>query len=124
MFAGRYFKEIPLSEDVDLNIVADRPSDLAATPEQIAAHKKLVEQALKLFGTHHYDEYEFLLGLTDTMGGIGLEHLRSSENTHPREYFNKWKEGSAGPDLLAHDVTNRWHAKYRRPSHLFTPHYR
>ncbi|HEY9554528.1 MAG TPA: peptidase M61 [Allosphingosinicella sp.] len=124
MFAGRYFKEIPLSEDVDLNIVADRPSDLAATPEQIAAHKKLVEQALKLFGTQHYDEYEFLLGLTDTMGGIGLEHLRSSENTHPREYFTKWKEGSAGRDLLAHEMTHSWNGKYRRPADLFTSDYR
>ena len=124
MFAGRYFKEIPLSQDVDLNIVADRPADLAATPAQIAAHKKLVEQALKLFGTQHYDEYEFLLGLTDTMGGIGLEHLRSSENTHPRTYFTEWDKGSAGRDLLAHEMTHSWNGKYRRPADLFTPDYR
>jgi predicted metalloprotease with PDZ domain len=124
MFAGRYYKEVPLTEDVDLNIVADRPSDLAATQEQIAAHKRLVEQALKLFDSKHFDEYEFLLGLTDTMGGIGLEHLRSSENTHPRTYFTEWKEGSAGRDLLAHELTHSWNGKYRRPAGLWTPDYR
>src|SRR3546814_1038539 len=64
MFAGRYFKEIPLSEDVDLNIVADRPSDLAATPEQIAAHKKLVEQALKLRSEEHTSELQSLMRIS------------------------------------------------------------
>src|SRR3546814_20487324 len=50
MFAGRYFKEIPLSEDVDLNIVAARPSDLAATPAQIATHKTRAPNAQNLSG--------------------------------------------------------------------------
>src|SRR3546814_21101129 len=37
MFAGRSFKEFPLSEAVVLKIVADRPRDLAATPDQNTA---------------------------------------------------------------------------------------
>lgn len=124
MFAGRHFQAVPLAKDVNLNLVADRAEDLASTPEQIAAHKKLVDQTLKLFGTQHYDEYEFLVALTDKLGGIGLEHLRSSENSHPRTYFTEWDKGSAGRDLLAHEMTHSWNGKYRRPADLFTPDYR
>ncbi|HWH17736.1 MAG TPA: peptidase M61 [Allosphingosinicella sp.] len=124
VFAGRHFRTIPLSNDVDLNIVADRPQDLAATPEQIAAHRRLVEQAEKVFGGQHYDEYEFLLALTSELGGIGLEHLRSSENSRPRGYFTDWNSGSAGRDLLAHEMTHSWNGKYRRPAGLWTPDYR
>jgi predicted metalloprotease with PDZ domain len=123
IFAGRYFRTIPLAADVNLNIVADRAQDLEATPEQIAVHKKLVEQAIKLFGTKHFDQYEFLLALTKELGGIGLEHLRSSENSHPRGYFTDWNSGSADRDLLAHEMTHSWNGKYRRGADLFTPDY-
>ncbi len=124
MFAGRYYRRENLGQDVWLNIFADRPGDLAATPEQMAAHRRLVEQTLKLYGAKHFDEYEFLLALTDKMGGIGLEHLRSSENSHPREYFTEWDKRSAGRDLLAHEFNHSWDGKYRRGADLFTPDYR
>lgn len=124
MFAGRYYRRERLSPDVNLNIFADRPADLAATPAQIDAHKRLADQALKLYGTKHYDEYEFLVALTDKLGGIGLEHLRSSENSHPRSYFTDWDKGSAGRDLLAHEMNHSWNGKYRRGADLFTPDYR
>ncbi len=124
LFAGRYYRREKLAPDVNLNIFADRPQDLEATPEQSAAHRRLVDQTLKTFGSKHYDEYEFLLALTEQLGGIGLEHLRSSENSHPREYFTDWNIGSAGRDLLAHEYAHSWNGKYRRGADLFTPDYR
>lgn len=124
VFAGRYFRKFKLTEDVNLNVMADRPEDLAATPEQIAAHRRLVEQAEKVFASQHYDEYEFLLALTKQLGGIGLEHLRSSENSRPRDYFTDWNSKSAGRDLLPHELTHSWNGKYRRPAGLWTPDYR
>jgi predicted metalloprotease with PDZ domain len=123
MFAGRHYRKVELAPDVDLNIFADRPEDLAAKPEHIEAHRKLVEQALKLYRADHYDEYEFLVALTDQLGGIGLEHLRSSENSHPRTYFTAWDEGSAGRDLLAHELNHSWNGKYRRPAGMIAPDY-
>ncbi len=124
VFAGRHFKKWKLTPTVNLNVVADRPGDLVATPEIIAAHTKLATQAEKLFASRHYDEYEFLVALTDKLGGIGLEHLKSSENSHPRTYFTDWSKGSAGRDLLPHEMTHSWDGKYRRPADLFTPDYR
>ena len=124
IFAGRHFRRERLADNVNLNIFADQPQDLAATDEQIAIHRRLAEQALRLFGGRHFDEYEFLLALTDELGGIGLEHLRSSENSQERNYFTGWSEGSYGRDLLPHELTHSWNGKYRRPAALWTPDYR
>ncbi len=123
MFAGRHYRREKLADDVNLNIFADRAEDLAATPEQLAAHRRLAQQIVKLYRGKHYDEYEFLLALTDELGGIGLEHLRSSENSQPRDYFTAWDKGSAGRDLLAHEFNHSWDGKYRRGADLWTPDY-
>jgi predicted metalloprotease with PDZ domain len=123
MFAGRHYRLEKLRPDVNLHIFADRREDLAAKPEHIEAHRKLVDQTLKLYGADHYDEYEFLLALTDRLGGIGLEHLRSSENSHPRTHFTGWDDGSAGRDLLAHEYNHSWDGKYRRPAGMIAPDY-
>src|SRR5690606_34275061 len=71
VFAGRHFRKWELSPRVTLNVVADDPRELNATPEQIDKHEALVTQAVKLFGAQHYDRYEFLVAITDEMGSIG-----------------------------------------------------
>ncbi len=124
LFAGLHFRREKLADDVNLNLFADRPEDLAATPAQLAAHRRLVQQIKALYGAVHFDEYEFLLALSGELGDIGLEHLQSSENGHKRTYFTKWDEGSAGRDLLAHEMNHSWDGKYRRPADLWTPDYR
>ena len=123
VFAGKYFRREQLTPKVGLNIVADEAKYLAATPAQIAAHRKLVEQAVKLFGVEHYDRYEFLLALTDEMGGIGLEHHRSSENGVNREYFTEWDKGPGRRNLLPHEMTHSWNGKFRRPAGNWTPNF-
>ncbi|MGH6782193.1 MAG: peptidase M61, partial [Sphingomonadaceae bacterium] len=79
---------------------------------------------VKLFGVQHYDKYEFLLALTDEMGGIGLEHHRSSENGVDREYFTEWDKGPGRRGLLPHEMTHSWNGKYRRPAGNWTPDFR
>lgn len=127
MFAGRYFKRYDLDASskspVRLNIVADRPELLAATPEQIEQHRELVRQADKLYGARHYDHYDFLLALTERMGGIGLEHHRSSENGTDPEYFTEWSKNAPSRNLLPHEYNHSWDGKYRRPADLWTPNY-
>ncbi|HWL47134.1 MAG TPA: peptidase M61 [Sphingomonadaceae bacterium] len=123
MFAGRNVRQEQLDDDVRLTIVADTPAELAATPEQLAAHRRLVDQAVKLFGTRHYDRYEMLLAISDTLGGIGLEHHRSSENGVPPGYFTKWDESAPRRNILPHEFTHSWNGKYRRPAGLWTPDY-
>ena len=124
LLAGRYGRVIPLSERVTLNVFADEPGELVATPAQIDAHKSLVDQAIKTFGSQHYDHYDFLLSITDQLGGIGLEHHRSSENGVTPGYFAKWNEGPGRRNLLPHEYTHSWNGKFRRGADLWTPDFR
>jgi len=122
--AGRYGKTWALSPRVNLTFFADDPKELAATPEQIAAHQRLVDQSVKLFGAQHYDKYEFLLSITDQLGSIGLEHHRSSENGVNPGYFIDWENSVTRRNLLPHEFTHSWDGKFRRGADLWTPDFR
>jgi predicted metalloprotease with PDZ domain len=127
IFAGRYFKRLDLDPGgrapVHLNIVADRADLLEVKPQQLEAHRALIQQAYKLYGSHHYDHYDFLLALTDHMGGIGLEHHESSENGTVPTYFTEWDKNADERDLLPHEYTHSWNGKFRRPADLWTPNF-
>jgi predicted metalloprotease with PDZ domain len=120
LFAGRYFKRIDLAPGakvpVMLNVVADSADQLEATPEQIALHRAMVQQAVKLYGSQHYKHYDFLFAISDEFGGIGREHHQSSENGVKPGYFTEWKKNEAGRDLLSHEYTHSWNGKFRRPA--------
>ena len=121
MLAGRYFRKVQLSPKVRLNIAADRPEELVASDAQLQAHRRLVEQGVKLFGAGHYDHYDFLLSISDRLGAIGLEHQRSSENGVATGYFTRWDEQTQRHNLLPHEYTHSWNGKYRRGADLYTP---
>jgi len=125
VYAGRYFKRLDLTPKGDapvhLDIVADSAKDLETTPEQEQEHRNLAEQAVKLFGSHHYDHYDFLFSLSDTLAGNGLEHHQSSEDGLGADYFTDWDNGAPERDLLAHEYVHSWNGKFRRPADLWTP---
>ena len=124
LIAGAHYRQIPLSPDVTLDVIADTPAELAATPEQIALHRRLVDQAVKTFGAQHYDHYDFLLTISDNLGGQGLEHHRSSEDGVDRGYFTDWENKLRDRNLLPHEYSHSWDGKFRRPADLWTPDYR
>ncbi|WP_029937321.1 M61 family metallopeptidase [Sphingomonas sp. UNC305MFCol5.2] len=124
VLAGRYYRPIELSPRVTLDVFADSPEELEAKPEQIDAHKRLVDQAVKTMGSQQYDHYHFLLSISDELGGIGLEHHRSSENGVKPGYFIKWDDNPTGRNLLPHEYTHSWDGKYRRGADLWAPDYR
>ncbi|MGH6787550.1 MAG: M61 family metallopeptidase [Novosphingobium sp.] len=124
IFAGAYFKKWDLGQKVTLNVIADKPELLDAKPEQIELHKNLVTEARLAFGANHFDHYDLLLALTDRMGGIGLEHHRSSENQLEPNAFVKWDDYEWDRNLLPHEYSHSWSGKFRRPARLWTPDYR
>jgi len=126
LFAGKHHQRIVLAEGkqpVALNVFADDAKSLKPTPEQIKIHQQLVQQMDKLYGARHFDHYEFLLALTDKLGGIGLEHHRSSENSGPVGYFTEWDKSWWMRDLLSHEFNHSWNGKYRRGADLATPNF-
>src|SRR5436305_15133373 len=119
--AGAHSRTIPLSPDVTIDVIADNDQELAAKPDQIAAHERLVQQAVKLFGAQHYDHYDFLLTISDYLGGEGLEHHRSSEDGVKRGYFTDWENQLRDRNLLPHEYTHSWNGKYPPAAALWTP---
>ncbi len=127
LYAGLYYERINLSptptDIVHLDIFADKPDDLKMTPEELGEHKKLVSEADRLYGSHHYKHYDFLLLLSDKVGEVGLEHHQSSEDGQPANYLTDWPNGILDRDLLAHEYTHSWNGKFRRPDDLWTPNF-
>nr|WP_246328911.1 peptidase M61 [Brevundimonas lenta] len=125
MFAGKHYRRIDLDpggrSPVHLNLVGDTAASLEASAERIAQYQALVDQADRLFGARHFDHYEFLLGLTSKMGGIGLEHHRSSENTASPSFFTGPSPDYGSRTLLPHEFTHSWNGKFRRPSDELVP---
>lgn len=127
MFAGQFYREFDLDPGARapfrLAVVADREDQLAATDEQIALHRALVKQTYKVFGPGRYSHYTQLLALSETLGGIGLEHLRSNEIRREGSYFTEWKDSAVGRDVFAHELAHSWNGKWRRPAGLATPNF-
>lgn len=145
VFAGRYFRSIVLDPvpagtgvkaapksgislgtstgepAVRLDIVADTPASFDIKPEQLAAHRKLVQETYAVFGARHFDHYDMLLALSDHFGDIGLEHHRSSENRRLPGYFVDWDKEGPGRSILPHEFTHSWNGKFRMPAGLATP---
>ncbi len=125
LYAGRYVAKLDLDPDskipVHLNVFADRPEDLVVKPADLAAHRSLVQQAYRNFGSHHYDHYDFLFSLSGAMDGIGLEHQRSNEVGQGEEYFTDPEKSAPNRDLLPHEFTHSWNGKFRRPADLWSP---
>jgi len=124
VYAGVNFERMNLSTGPDnpvyLDVFADKPEQLEITPEELQYHKNLVIQAQKLCNSRHYDHYDFLFSLSNTVGGKGLEHHQSSEDGTRANYFTDWPAGIVGRALLAHEYFHSWNGKFRRPADLWT----
>ncbi|WP_036141358.1 M61 family metallopeptidase [Luteibacter sp. 9135] len=127
VYAGQYVKRVALNPGdkapVYMDVFADDPKYLEMSAEQVAVHRNLVTQATKLFGSHHYDHYDFLFSLSDQLAGNGTEHHQSSEDGLGADYFTAWNDNASERDLLAHEYVHSWNGKFRRPADLWTPNF-
>ena len=126
--AGRHFKRYDLAPGgavpVRLDLFSERPDLLEVDPAIVESFRKLVRQSHALFGSQHYDHYDFLVSLSDTIGGdTTLEHHRCAELGSALLDFDHWKETAAGRDVYAHEYVHSWDGKFRRPADLWTPNY-
>lgn len=127
VFAGVHYRQIDLNpggrSPVRANIVADKSDSLNATDEQIQILRNLVDQMDRLYGARHFDHYDFLIAMTDKLGGIGLEHHRSSENSVDPAFFTGWDTHLSDRDLLSHEMNHSWDGKWRRPADQYVPNF-
>lgn len=125
--AGRYYKRYDVAADktpVFFDLMADRPELVELVPAQVALQRAIVEQATRLFGSHHYDHYDFLFHLSDELGwNVTLEHHRGAEYGEQLNNFIDWDKTAAWRDVIAHEYVHSWDGKFRRPADLWTPTY-
>lgn len=123
VMAGRFLRKIALDEtcDVGLALFAHTADGLRASEGQIAPHRALVDQALQLFASRHFDRYRFLVALSDELGGGGVEHHRSAEVIVSPDHFSAWERNLTKRDVMAHEFTHSWNGKFRRGADSWTP---
>ena len=127
VIAGRYFRTVELggTPAAFLHIAADSEAALGITADTTAQLRKLVQEAGALFGATHYDEYHFLLTLSDRIAYEGIEHHQSSDNRLAERSLidEDMRHSSAVATLLPHEYVHSWNGKYRRPIGLATGNY-
>jgi predicted metalloprotease with PDZ domain len=126
--AGRYLKRYALTEPgqvpVFMDVMAEQAALTEIKPEIVAQHRALVQQAMSLFGSHHFNHYDFLYTVNDTISGeITVEHQRSGEYQLDADWFTDWEGHSGRRDDLAHEFTHSWDGKFRRPADLWVPNF-
>ena len=128
LIAGSHFKKVELTKPGEtpvhvMDLVADAENDLAMSDKDLAAFQKLVAETGALFGARHYRHYDFLLTLSDQVGGHGLEHHESNDSVAGERFLLDPDERMLYADLVPHEFTHSWNGKYRRPAGLVTPNY-
>lgn len=123
--ASRYVRQINLAPEgvppFRLDLLAERPADLAATPEDLAALRALIDQTGRVFGVPHYAHYDALVTLSDQFSAGGIEHLESAEDNLPADYFTHPDRQLNNRDLIAHEYVHSWNGRFRQPADLWTP---
>jgi predicted metalloprotease with PDZ domain len=123
---GQYFREFVLAPEISpkhfIDVAADVSEDSNLRPTVLAELANLVREADALYRSHHYNQYHFLLTLSDSgTGERTLEHGQSSENGVPEKTFADDNYQLPDADMLPHEYTHSWCGKYRRPVGLYQP---
>ncbi len=125
VLAGEYFLVIPLAANPpnEIDIAADNPADLQINAELTTTLKRIVAEAVALFGATHYEHYHFLLTLSDHTAHFGLEHHESNDSRVLERSLLDPALRDVSLGVLPHEFVHSWNGKYRRPVGLATSNY-
>ena len=127
VIAGEFFRSIALSPQnpspVQLDIVADDPGWLQIDTLLISHYRNLQLETDALFGSRHYQQYRFLVSLSDALLLNGLEHHECTDIRLPAMSLSSPSSIVRRSYLLVHEFIHSWNGKYRRPAGLATPNY-
>jgi predicted metalloprotease with PDZ domain len=119
--AGEYLRMVPLEKSssgpVEAVLVGDTSASIDIPDNLTEKWMRLVQEADAMFGARHYNNYRFLLTLSDRVAHFGLEHHQSNDSRVPENSLTQ--ENSIG--VVAHEYVHSWNGKYRRPAGLATP---
>ncbi|MDG3004978.1 sugar-binding protein [Paludisphaera mucosa] len=128
LIGGEHFKTTKLDvgpyPPAFFHVTSESPEALELSPETIAKYGRVVREAGALFGSCHYDEFQFMTTLSDELGYLGLEHLASSINgVGERDLVDDARRVGWVANLIPHEYAHSWCGKYRRPAGMATASY-
>jgi predicted metalloprotease with PDZ domain len=125
LICGENFRSVELTgkntPPTFLHLTSEAASAIQLDDKLIAQYRKLVAEAVVLFGGARFEQYHFLVVCSDRMPGNGLEHLESSFNVvGERDLVEEKKMKSWAMYLLPHEFVHSWCGKFRRPAAMVT----
>jgi predicted metalloprotease with PDZ domain len=100
-----------------LHVFADEASQCELPAEIIEKLKSMVTQTALLTGSHPFDQFDILLGVTNKLPENGLEHARSTFNVlSPTAVTSLDRLRGWNRLLIPHEYLHAWCGKYRRPA--------
>jgi predicted metalloprotease with PDZ domain len=83
---------------------------------------RLIEEADEIFGRQHFEDYHFLVSISDSTGTYGLEHRNCSVNSGKINMLTNYgKSAYFFPYVMPHEYVHAWCGKYLRPAGMNTP---
>lgn len=124
LYAGAAHRRFELDEPgtaqpVTLHLFSDADAPKAPSEEQLAAHRRVVQQADRLFGWRPWRHYALLVANAKGVAFSALEHGESSENAFDGRYFDDWAGAARYRDAVPHELVHAWNGKARRPFDLW-----
>lgn len=127
LMLGRHYRSFELVTDTELSpphtlhVFSDQEADGGISDEVVKKYAEMVRQTSFLIGSHPFDRFDILLGVTDSLPKNGLEHARSTFNILPPSSL-KSVSALKGWDrlLVPHEYLHAWCGKYRRPKGMLT----
>ena len=129
VYAGVNYKRVDLSSSPDANqvfldVFADKPADLAITPEELQYHEEPGDRG----GRSSSTPITIVTMIFCSRSAIRLAARAWSITSPVRTVLGPitsptgW-QGVPGRALLAHEYTHSWNGKFRRPADLWTPNF-
>lgn len=104
-----------------LQVFGDEPSQCELDAAIVNKFRSMVTQAALLIGSHPFDQFEILLGVTKHLPANGLEHAKSTFNVlHPSALTSPSALQGWNRLLIPHEYMHAWCGKYRRPAGMIS----
>jgi predicted metalloprotease with PDZ domain len=129
LVAGENVRILPIGTEKEKHqhrivLACDSPDGLEVPAETKAAWDRLPGEAAFMFGpAKPYENYTFLLGLSNHIPSAGIEHHQSSDNRLPELALIKSAERRSSAAILPHEYTHSWNGKFRRPADMIMKDY-
>lgn len=106
-----------------IHAVAPFASNTELGAERLEKFGDMIDEAIRVFGPFPYNEYHFLVMLSDDMRGFGVEHNESTFIGMNADRFNKAEADRDPIGVIPHEYIHAWCGKQRAPAGLLARDY-